>query len=439
MAVTTTDREIKVLRPYQEIGRDFLINVRRGFLKDDPGLGKTLQASSAIELPGMIIAPNHLTAQWVDFLEKQYNGIKIAYAYGTRKEKEKILDKKADIYVINKEMLAIYDLPIGIKTFVVDECHHLRSPNADVSRAAYSYFNKDPNSRIYMLSATPAWNTVADLYMQLHITYPKVFDYSYREFVRTWCSTVDYPYGAKVIGVKKHLRGAIRKLLNPIMLGRTNKDVGRQLPPVIENTILIDLDKPRRQLYDRLKNDYRLQYDTEEGKKNLIFSPVGMLHALRQITAHSGKFQAIADLVEDNRLPSLIGFWYKDHAQEMYKVLPKGSAVLLTGDVDARERFRLALQAQKDGKHIVCTEEAIREGVNLYNYRQVICGEEHYVPSANDQFVKRVIRDRNDNGADQTPVLKYCVHVRKSVDEEVHRRAVGKGKSIEDFIEAILR
>lgn len=425
------------LRDYQKEGRDFLVKKKRAFLTDVPGAGKTLQAASALELPALIIAPKHLINQWADFLKEQYPDLKIACAVGTRKERTAILKREADIYIINMDMVATYDLPVFINTYVFDESHHLRNHTTDRARAAVLLANRNPKARVYMLTATPMWKSVADIFMQLRVLFPTVFK-SYNNFVKTWCNSIDTPYGTKVIGIKKSMRDPLRELLAPIMLGRTSEDIGRQLPPLIESVIELDMPDDQRNIYNKIKKDYRLRYEDEKGKQQLLFNPIAALHTFRQITMRSGKIDAVTQIVDDNKLQSLIGCWYRDHAKLIYDSLPKDSAVLLTGDIEATERVKQAYKAQKEGKHIVCTQGSLVEGVNLYNFRQVIQVEEHYVPGHNEQFIKRVLRDRNDDGQDLTPVLKYCVHVKKSVDIDIHRTDASRAGAIEEMMEHVL-
>lgn len=428
------------LRGYQVRGAQHLFNIQRGFLTDEPGAGKTIQAATAMITPTMIVCPVHLKLQWHDFLVDQYPNIKVVCVIGSRKERERLLAKDADVYIINYEMIPTYDLPVFINTYIFDESHHLRNHTANKSRAAVLLANRNSKARVYMLSATPMWKSVDDIFMQLRVLFPTVFK-THREFVRTWCNTVEMPWGTKVVGLKKAMRGPMKSLLAPIMMGRTIKQLGRELPPIIESIITLDMPTAQRALYSHIQKEYNLKYNNDDGqRKTILFNAISVLHAFRQITFGCGKVEAVVQLIEDNNLQTIVGCWYKDHAKQIYDALPKGSAVYLTGDMVGEVRIQAALKAQKEGKHIVCTQASLTEGVNLYHFRQIIQVEEHYVPGSNDQFIKRVLRDRNDDGQDQTPILKYCIHVKRSVDEEIHRTAYSRStsiKSVEEMLERV--
>lgn len=409
-------------REYQSVGTNFLRTIRRGFLTDEPGLGKTPQSIKAAELPCMVVAPRYLCRQWEEAIRREHEDAVIAFADGTRKQREKILSTAADWYIVNLEMLNTYDLPSGINTYINDESHHLRNRNAYQSKAAFIVENGDKSSRIYNLTATPFWKSVDDIWMQCHILYPQVFT-SYHDFVKTYCVTLRTPYGVpKVASIKRSMREGLRDLLKPFMLGRTYKDVGRFLPEVVESVIKLDLSPVLRQMYDKVILEYSLKWQDEEEQRKLIFSPTTVLHVLRQITAQVGKFDAVEALIEDNfEKPAVIGFWYKDHARMMQTRLGEDKAVLITGDLDPIERQRRAMWAQNNGKHIVASQMSLSEGVNLYQYRMFIFAEQNYVPGSNHQFLSRVVRDRNDGGRDREPVRVFYIQARRTIDEDIYK------------------
>src|SRR5688572_12824888 len=146
----TSNLEGYETRDYQTKGTEFLHTLRRAFLTDDPGLGKTPQAIRAAELPCMVVAPRYLCGQWEEAIRREHGSqAKIAFSQGVRKEREAALDKRADWYIVNQAMLYGYELPDGIRTYINDESHHLRNRNARQSKAALIVENHDPNARIY--------------------------------------------------------------------------------------------------------------------------------------------------------------------------------------------------------------------------------------------------------------------------------------------------
>jgi SNF2 family DNA or RNA helicase len=428
-------------REYQEFGTQFLKGIRRAMLYDDPGLGKTPQAIKAAETPVLVVAPRYLVGQWRDAILREHEDAVIAFPDGSRKLRDKELNKKADWTIVNYEMVKSYDMPTGIRTYINDESHHVRNRRATHSRAVHAMETEDKTTRVYHLTATPFWKTVDDIWHQVDILYPGVLP-PYREFIKLYCMSLKSPWGPKVVGIRPRMKADLKRLLAPIMLGRTYKDVGRFLPSIIESYVKIPLTPPLQVIYNHLVTEFSIRWSNEEEQKKLIFQPTTVLHALRQVTAKI-KFDAVKHIIEDNNdKPSVIGFWYKDHAQVMFDSLKPNSAVLCTGEIDPVERQRRAMWAQDNGKHVVATESSLSEGINLSKYRLFISGEEHYVPGKNHQFISRVVRDRNDNGKDQEPVRVFYVQAERTVDESIHKTARSRkqtNQAVRDMLSETLK
>lgn len=435
----TSTREKSVnkieLRDYQIEMVNWLKDTKRALCTDHPGLGKTFTSLEATILPALICVPAHLVLQWTEFIQEQYPERTIACAKGFRKERELELNKNADYYVINYEMLSTYALPTHIKTIIFDEAHRLRRRQAGLSKAAAVIANRNEDLRVYMLTATPMWREIDDIWHLLHILYPTIFK-SYDAFLHMFCNTVQTPYALKVINIKQSMRKELEELLTPIKWGRTYKDVGRYLPDTIETTIKIQLPDELRKVYNAVRDQYRLMWEDEEGRRRLTFQSAALMHTLRQVTANAGKVDAIKQIVEDNKKPTVCFMWYRDHADMVHKAL-KGS-ILLTGEMDPRDRTKLLTKARQTKSHIVSTIGALTEGANLSEYRQVIYGEQHHAPGANYQTVSRIVRDRNDDGRDTSPVLVYYVLAERTIDEGIYKVVQRRITSIKDVISECL-
>jgi len=422
------------LRPYQEEMRKFLWETRRAFNTDWPGLGKTLESDAAVELPCIVVCRTFLTGQWANFLRAQHPDLVVSEASGTRKQRNEALDVVADYYVVNYEMLPTYAMPTNFKTVIFDESHHLRNRKAAKSRAAAKLV-ENPAIRVYMLTATPMWRELDDIWMQLHILYPKIFT-SYNDFVDMFFITENTPYGTKILGTKKAMKKELDSILSPIKFGRSYDDVGRFLPSVIENIVNLQLNKAQKELYKKLKTDYKLKFGDGDDETQMIFNGAGLLHVLRQVTMGAGKVEAVLGIIEDVNAPHVVGTWYRDHAEMIHKELK--NSVLITGDLAPDKRRKMAEEAERRKQHIVCTEASMCEGVNLSKYKHLIMVEEHWPPGANYQFISRVVRDRNDDGQDQEPVHITYIMVEKSVDTSIHSIAKRRSATMKDIVKEIL-
>ena len=425
-------------RDYQTEGTHFLWTHKRGMITDAPGLGKTPQAALAAELPAIIVCPTYLTGQWSDWLSEHFPERTNAVARGNRFARiDVITDLTLDWLIINKEMLRTHRKEMLVvaphyKTVIFDESHHLRNRTAEHSKGAAELAKIIP--RCYELSATPIWKEVDDLYMQLHILFPDLFN-SYWDFVDKWCIASADRYSTKVVGVKKSMIKELEELLDIVRIGRTYEQAGRDLPPVIENSIKIDFTRQTRKMYDTLKDGYRLRIQGEPDV--LMTSAMEVLHTLRQVTSYE-KVDAILETIEDTESYHngryVVFTWYKDTAEQIWsEVHERTGAVLITGDKSPVERRELALS----GKPIIATLGSLSEGIDLSHCRMVIFAEEHWPPGSNVQSLARVRRERQVE-SNVEPVLVYYVMVNKTIDEDIHNINRRRSASIKELLSECL-
>jgi superfamily II DNA or RNA helicase len=433
-----------VPRDYQLYGRDWLRSgVPRKMLTDQAGLGKTLTAMlAAASFPGprLVVAPKYLVTQWADAIKTQFPDHVVSLCIGSRKDRTAALKRRADWYVVNTAMLRTYVFPFAdkLRTVIYDEFHHYRNRKSMQARAAFE-LTKNPKINIFGLTASPMWKQVDDIWMQLHILQPKIFS-SYNDFVDQFCLTdKSSPYGVKVIGLRKKMVKELDEVLSIVCLGRTYGDVGRSLPRTVESTVKVEFPAELRKKYVAIRERFRIEVDeaAERGDNRFITLSAGsMMHTLRQITAFPGKIEAVRDLIEDLDKPAVVFTWYRDHASQVADAIPE--AVCITGELDAETRHFLALKAQREKRTIVATLSSLSEGINLYDYRVVVFFECHWPPGSNYQALSRVVRDRNDDGQDQDPVLVYHCMVPNTVDETIYKVTKKREATIRDVMNEIL-
>lgn len=405
------------LRPYQEKGVAFLEEHMRGALHDSPGLGKTPQATEAAinHLPAIVVAPAYLKYQWQEHCLEQYPGTTVALADGSAYKRVKQLERKADWYIVNVEMLRTFALPVHAQTLILDEAHRLSNRHAKQSIHAQKYAQLYP--RVYELTATPIRREADGLWQQLRILDPKRFT-SYHAFVQTYCITRNTQFGMKVVGISRPK--ALAALVAEYALGRSYKDVGQEMPRLTHSVVRIDMTKDTATRYRELKDTYRL------GDKTFT-SAGAMLNTLRRMTMTDEKIAAIRSLVDDTNgeAGTVVFTWYKDSAHTLARAL---KCPVITGEMtNYHERTRIA----KGSSLIVCNIAALTEGVDLSHLRNVIYAEEDYTPGNQEQTMHRVFRPSANTNLD--PVRVYYVLHKNSVDETVHScvmRRIGDAQQI---------
>lgn len=454
------------LRDYQVTGANWLDRLQRAMNSDDPGLGKTIQAAYAAEMPVLIICPNNLVQQWYEWLvgidEKTMErnkalrdnwlasqetddwvgalpdnpvipnvvGKVVIPEANTYADKANMLrDTDADWMIINYESLSSHEeLLVELaaqrwwRTLILDESHHMRNHSAKRARTCRAIaFHME---RVYELTATPVWKEVDDLFMQLSILRPDVFK-SYKEFLDLYCVFDTGRFGTKVLGVKDGMADELRETLEPIRIGRDYKAAGRQLPEVIEKYVKVTFPKEMQDRYDETVADWIAVFG--EGEEQVIrfenFSQI--LNGLRLLTRFPGKFAAAADVIEEALHPRLnladatyaleltaprkparvvVFCWYKETAEDAVAYFNEHIPGAHAAFIHGGTPMEDRRPIAFDPKNniIVATIMTLTEGIDLSDARTVVYLEEHYTPGANEQSRKRVQRERVGIGADNS-------------------------------------
>lgn len=413
-------------RPYQAQWIQWARERKRVICADAPGLGKTLQASEAAELPCVVSCPLNLVEQWREFLETQYPMTNVVVAaYGDVIERTAQLQKPFDWLIVNHDMWRKFFIP-DAQTLIIDEMHHFRNNEAQRAVWLRAYAHRTP--MVLGLTATPVYKDAGDLWHLLHILDKETWR-SHGGFIGKYLVTSDYGYGTKVIRVRNQ-----RKLdedIRPYIWGRTYKEVGLYLPDRIEKDVILRMGDADMKRYKKLRDYYVLEMEAQEDNRR--FTNAGaVLHELRRMTLTKQKLETVKEIIDDTpgTEPIIVFCWYKDTARKVAEFV---DGVCITGDEDAADRRHLARTGGEEGKRArVVTMAALSEGVDVSAARTVIYVEEDYAPGMMYQSVTRVVRHRTEGGTD--PVIIYSVRYAQTVDETVHKasksRAAGNALTV---------
>ena len=446
-------------REYQRVGMDFLYSNKRAMITDAPGLGKTPQGALASVPPVLLVCPNYLVGQWAAWLAEHLPTKRVAVCRGDRWAKMKVLEPMyvrdgvpppseaiPDFLIVNKEMLRTHLPQLSLvaprfNTLVIDEAHHMRNSRTEQSKGALVL--AQAIERVYLLTATPIWREVDDLYGLFRLLHPESFK-SYNAFLKTWCVVDQSLYGPRVLGLKREMKQELDELLDIMRIGRSYKDAGRELPATIDTPIILDFDDGMRRIYKKAVEEFRVQFAAENGEDLLLMSNSAVMHTLRQLTGYQGKVDACLELIDEASAYTndrvVIFTWYRDLAATLVDALrAKGKAVvLINGDMPAAERVKKA-----DGASIVvATISALSEGVDLSWARHVIFAEQNWVPGSAIQSLARVVRERQTatdsvsdaKAANSDPVLVHYVMVKDTIDEVIYKTSKRRGATLKEVL-----
>lgn len=420
-----------VPRPYQLDGIEWLRDGRRKFLTDEFGLGKTKQAVWASEWPVLVVTRPHLMHLWRREILSCYPAAIVATADDGSMEKRRArLNIKADFYVTSIEMLRT-DMHLwfnalrpearqagqGIKTFVVDEAHRLRGRNSKQYAGAYEVAKRV--ERVYLLTATPVYNTPNDLYATLRLLDPERFS-SYYKFQNMYLSVVQTPWGPRTVGLKNNK--ALKGVFAEYAMGRTRAEVKAQLPELQESLVEVEPSREWYEQYERLKHQYRDLY----GRR--LATQQSVLQVLRGYTQQP-KLQAVAELVQDSCVTGTVVFTY--HKDLAYAIGPLLHSPVITGDMPPGKREAVARGAD----FVVATFPSVAEGIDMSHMNNVIFMEHDWQTGLIDQAMNRV--HRPGNTAAFTNV--YHVVVKRSVDSVLYNTLKKRSVTAEEIVQAALR
>lgn len=311
----------------------------------DMGLGKTSITLTAVnELlfdsfevrKVLVIAPLRVARNtWCDEIKKwdHLSNIKYSIVVGTEKERISALNKKADIYIINRENVDWLVNKSGYKfdfdMIVIDELSSFKNHQ---SKRFKSLMKIRPKvKRIVGLTGTPSSNGLMDLFAEF-----KVLDLGERlgYFIGQYRNTYfkpDKTNGAIVYSYKPlpNAEDSIYERISDITVSMKASEY-LKMPELVISNYKVEMSDNEKKQYDEMKKN--LICEIKDGE--ITVSNAGSLsNKLSQfangavyddeqniVEIHSRKLDALEDIIESmNGKPLLVAYWYKHDLQRIKK------------------------------------------------------------------------------------------------------------------------
>ena len=339
---------------YQEYAKEFIVAQKISALFLDCGLGKTVITLTAIwELildyfeirRVLVIAPLRVARDtWPGELEKweHLQGIVMSAVLGSEKERVAALNRRANVYVINRENVEwlVGHCQWEFDMVVLDELSSFKSHRAKRFKALKKV--RPMVKRIVGLTGTPAPNGLIDLWAEIGI-----LDMGQRlgRFIGGYRERFFVPdkRSREMVFSYKPREGAeeaIYGLISDICISMKAVDY-LEMPECIYNRAEVTMSEQEMKLYRQLEKDMLLPYadgDIEavnaaalSGKlmqmaNGAVYDENGEVKHI-----HDRKLEALEDLVEAaNGKPVLIVYWYKHDLDRIKKRV--GAAELDTAE-----------------------------------------------------------------------------------------------------------
>lgn len=377
-------KEIKPqLYPYQKRAVKFIEENKRCALWIECGLGKTavtIEAFKHLPKPILILAPKRVAVHtWVEELTKWSPELKYAQLSDTPAKRTKALASKADVYIINYELVP-WLVEASAKrwkfpTVVADESTKLKNRGTKLFKALRKVAKHW--ERHIQLTGTPSPQGLTDLWSQLYL-----IDKGKR-LGKTLTAFRDRWFNADYMGwnytPKPHAQKEIEDLCRDKCLSMTAEDY-LDLPEMVLTDIIVDLPTKAKQIYNQLKKD--LTIEVADDQHITAVNAAVLTNKLLQCTSgvvydeegtpidiHTVKIEAIQDIIDTiGYEPLLVVYQFKSELRALRKAFRH--LVEVRDDKDIIDRWnkgQIALMAvhpasaghglnlQHGGNHIVWT------------------------------------------------------------------------------------
>ena len=343
---------------YQRYAAEYLISHPEAALFLDCGLGKTVITLTAIyELAFdyfevgriLVVAPLRVARDtWPGEIEKwdHLKDLKYSVVIGTEKERRAALQKRASIYIVNRENVSwlVDEGYFRFDMVIIDELSSFKNFQSKRFRSLRKV--RSSVKRVVGLTGTPAPNGLMDLFAEIGI-----LDMGQRlgRFITKYRDTYFLPdkRNQQIIFSYRPKEGAekaIYEKISDICISMKAKD-HIEMPELVETKVEVKMSESEKALYDQLERDMFLPF--KDGDIDPA-SAVGLSNKLHQmangsvydedgkvIRIHDRKFEALEDLIEAaNGKSVLIAYWFQFDRDELER---RFGAVKLDSAEDIRQ------------------------------------------------------------------------------------------------------
>lgn len=439
-----------IAHKYQDYAIKFIKKSKVSALLLDMGLGKTVITLTAIKellfdsfeiARVLVIAPLRVARDtWKGEIEK-WNHLDIleySVVVGNEKERLDALNKKSDIYLINREnvdwLINKSGVPFNYDMIVIDELSSFKSHSSKRFRALMKVRPKV--KRIVGLTGTPSSNGLMDLWAEF-----RLLDMGERlgKFIGQYRERYFKPdkRNGPIIYSYKPLPNAenvLYKRISDITVSMKAEDY-LKMPGKINNEVFVNLSDKEREIYETLKKDLVVSIKDKDIdavnaaalSNKLLQMASGSVYDENKnmIHIHDRKLDALEDLIEGaNGKPVLIAYWYKS---DLKRIKEKFDVKELKTSEDFRKwnnkEIKVALIHPASAGHGL----NLQAGGSTLIWFSLTWSLELY-----EQTNARVYRQ----GQKETVVI-YHILAKDTIDEDVIKALENKNKTQAALIDAV--
>lgn len=422
----------------------------------DPGLGKTLMTLIALTAfkrlwPGhrtLLVAPLSVIENvWPQEIAKwsQFNDLTYSILHGKNKDNE--IRKETDIHFINPEGLEwLYreHEEVHYETLVIDEISKFKSWKSKRYKILKPHLHRF--TRRYGLTATPAPNALLDLFSQAMIVdMGKTFTKSITKYKNTYF----YPSGYKnyqwtLIPGKDQ---EIYKKVAGISV-RLDKNDHLNLPPIVYNTVKIQLLPAKLKAYKKFERLLEIDIDGQEILSKTALTKHGQCKQLANghifdsdtefsyTVFHDEKIKRLVEFIDDLQGKQIaVAYQYDSDIDRLKKFFKGRNCLILDGGMAKEERQR-TIKRWNQGKVqiLFCQPKSSSHGLNLQHSQ---CQHVAWfsLPDDLDQYEQFNARFARQGNRATVHVHHFCVD--KTVDLAIESRLGEKSRNQKCLLDAV--
>lgn len=428
------------MRPYQRVAPVMFMTGgrQRVLIADEMGLGKSLQAIACVELAQyervLIVCPSIVKHNWsneIDKWLKQPSFIINGWEGDIEQTRFNIvnydiLEKRLEHLIANE-----YDC------IIFDEVHRIKNPKTSSTKAALKLAQGVQG--IISLSGTPITNRPSEFFTSLNMMMPATFS-NYFTFAKKYCNAKKNSFGWDFSGAsnidtsRDGITTPLNHILRDFMLRRSMDDprIAGEMPSLVETIIAFDLPEEAQKSYKVEYNSWMQEWVKQQadfGSTDAGFT-LNMMTELRHIAGRLKVEQAVkwaTTYFENNGKPLVIFAHHKDVIESLCEKLYRDGDYcvhFITGDTNDKERQEsIAMFQQGNIDFLVCSTNAMREGVNLERANTTLFVEREWVPAWEQQAAARVRRMTQEDATCHKVVLSANDTIDSMFDQVVAEKA----------------
>ena len=437
------------LREYQMTGFKYLSRLAKwgigACLADDMGVGKTVQAIALfLELaplgPILVVAPTSVCFVWLEELAKFAPTLNV-YTLHKVTERQVVVSSlgKMDVLICSYGLLHQNEkimLEKDWQAVILDEAQAIKNYETKRWKCATQL---NSNCRV-VLTGTPIENHLGELWSIFRFLNPGLLG-SLKSFQARYATPIEKYRDPTA-------KRALKNLVRPYILRRTKTEVLQELPPKIEQSILIEPTAEEMAFYEavRVKALQKIERLGEESGNVKRFGILAEITRLRQACCHSSlvdsnvniansKVKMFLQLVKnlnENKHKALVFSQYVRYLTKIREILERENITYqyLDGATPAKKRQEAVAAFQAGvGDLFLISLKAGGAGLNLTAADYVIILDPWWNPAVEAQA-----SDRAHRIGQQRPVTIYRLIMRNSIEEKITKLHQDKKDLADDLL-----